>query len=874
MFCSALPPVLGRPIIKSYSVEKRVKRLFAILLTVLFAGCGGVPVYNLIISFPDEQAKAQTTTVEVLLIIPQAGSFCGALLEGTVSPGSPGYEVEQSLSLDYPSGTGTLHQVGSGRRLFYAFGRDQAQKKILHGCTDTAMSEASEIEIKLLWVCRPTNGGVETCDGVDNDCNGTRDDGDPVFLCPAVPRARAIACADGVCNYQCDKGWANPNSSWSDGCECQISRGGVEWCDGVDNDCDGQTDGSACTKCSQDADCQEPTECLDGRCTDSVCSYSQVPAGQPCDDGLFCTVDDACDSNGLCQGKDRTCPQPPPCQRSFCKESEQACITEPLEDGMPCPDDGLFCNGSESCSQGRCVSSGDPCPGPDGDENCAESCNEEAQDCSLPDPAASACNDGILCTLEDYCDGSGSCLSGNASDEQCPPGEFCLPGCSSSSSGCLRVDNFALSCAQSTGDLLLCRLDSGGIPGLAPCLQCQAELVEPILSWVDFEADNQPGTCSLEGWSIEQEPVCSRRSQVCPLQMNPLNPTCCVTPACPVRSEPLSGRTALEFGKTACSEESMRLYRLVDLRAFERAQFCLDIGHLGGASPYKYVQLQASPEEVFFCQRANASPALPANGLGRLCASVPARAFSSSTRLDVWLQTDIGSWIIDNLWLQAGYNNCQRTTREIFRESFDTCSGDLPTSWNGWTITANGTRPSCQTVACSPPNLLVQSGTISLERRLDTQELSQVWLCWNAAVASISSGNVFSVEFDDGTGWRTAYQVEGAIVAGQLLSCQRNCVDLSRLSQTAAGNPSLGLRFSATVLDGAFVLDDITVQGPDTCAAGNRLTLEPIVEDERNPGTYHVTVTNQARKNFSVLLECQLGQEGPRASTSFQFQVN
>lgn len=60
--------------------------------------------------------------------------------------------------------------------------------------------------------CTPTNGSVERCDGVDNDCDGTVDEGN--------------VCGGG----------------------CTTSNGGVETCDGRDNDCDGSVDeGSVCT---------------------------------------------------------------------------------------------------------------------------------------------------------------------------------------------------------------------------------------------------------------------------------------------------------------------------------------------------------------------------------------------------------------------------------------------------------------------------------------------------------------------------------------------------------------------------------------------------------------------------------------------------
>ncbi|MDP8255272.1 MAG: C25 family cysteine peptidase [Candidatus Alcyoniella australis] len=68
--------------------------------------------------------------------------------------------------------------------------------------------------------------------------------------------------------------------------------------------------------------------------------------GATCDDGEFCTVNDAC-SSGACSGSARDC------------------------------DDGEFCTGTESCDEdaNACVSAGDPC-----DET--EICVEESDECS------------------------------------------------------------------------------------------------------------------------------------------------------------------------------------------------------------------------------------------------------------------------------------------------------------------------------------------------------------------------------------------------------------------------------------------------------------------------------------------------------------
>jgi hypothetical protein len=59
----------------------------------------------------------------------------------------------------------------------------------------------------------------ETCNGLDDDCDGTEDDG---ATCPAVSHGTA-ACHDGACVVTgCDNGWENVNGNHGDGCETRV----------------------------------------------------------------------------------------------------------------------------------------------------------------------------------------------------------------------------------------------------------------------------------------------------------------------------------------------------------------------------------------------------------------------------------------------------------------------------------------------------------------------------------------------------------------------------------------------------------------------------------------------------------------------------
>jgi hypothetical protein len=102
--------------------------------------------------------------------------------------------------------------------------------------------------------CLKSNNGVEVCDGIDNDCNGIVDDNfdlqTNVENCGVCGHRCGFQNAVGACqNGQCVLDHCLPNfynldGDASNGCEygCLPSNGGVEVCDGLDNDCNGQID--------------------------------------------------------------------------------------------------------------------------------------------------------------------------------------------------------------------------------------------------------------------------------------------------------------------------------------------------------------------------------------------------------------------------------------------------------------------------------------------------------------------------------------------------------------------------------------------------------------------------------------------------------
>ena len=111
-------------------------------------------------------------------------------------------------------------------------------------------------------VCAGTAAKQETCNGVDDDCNGTTDDGwlnaqtlvyDKMnacgacgVVCPSAPPSTKVACAGAPipsCTTTCSPGWVDLNQNLEDGCECYF-QSSTDMPDGVDQNCDG-VDGDA-----------------------------------------------------------------------------------------------------------------------------------------------------------------------------------------------------------------------------------------------------------------------------------------------------------------------------------------------------------------------------------------------------------------------------------------------------------------------------------------------------------------------------------------------------------------------------------------------------------------------------------------------------
>jgi hypothetical protein len=211
---------------------------------------------------------------------------------------------------------------------------------------------------------------AETCDGLDNDCDGAVDNVDGGCACNVEGETRACGSNQSECTagtQTCTGG------QWG---ACMGKTGPVpELCDGLDNDCDGETDESLQVACgSAVGECRQGiSTCAAGAW--GACAGTTEPSAETCD-GLDNDCDGAVDeeltvvcgsSLGTCRTGLRTCyfgqwgacvgevaPSP-----EICDGQDNDCDGD-IDEGCACKDGETQLCGS---STGECVQGIQVCSG-------------------------------------------------------------------------------------------------------------------------------------------------------------------------------------------------------------------------------------------------------------------------------------------------------------------------------------------------------------------------------------------------------------------------------------------------------------------------------------------------------------------------------
>jgi hypothetical protein len=122
--------------------------------------------------------------------------------------------------------------------------------------------------------CNLEDGYPETCNGLDDDCSGTADDN---MISPSCPLQYGV-CSGSRMICGGTSGWL-PCGAASYGPHYEQTEAS---CDGLDNDCDGQTD--------EYANCDDGISCTIDQCIGANCTHT-IAAGK-------CLIDGVCYNSG------------------------------------------------------------------------------------------------------------------------------------------------------------------------------------------------------------------------------------------------------------------------------------------------------------------------------------------------------------------------------------------------------------------------------------------------------------------------------------------------------------------------------------------------------------------------------------------------
>jgi hypothetical protein len=248
----------------------------------------------------------------------------------------------------------------------------------------------------------------EICDGLDNNCNGATDEGNPGG------------------GFSCNTGLPGPCSQGSTQCQSgalicvQLIFPGAEVCNGVDDNCNGAVDDGS--------SCDDGLSCTTDICQNAAC-MNILQAG-------FCRIAGVCYANGTVRPGS-------PCQ--LCNTSVSTTNWSNATAGTVCA--AASCSGSTLTAASVCNGAGTCVTG--STTNCSPyTCNGAGTACLTSCTTSSQCGSGFYCNGTScvpkkangaVCSNAQECVSGNCVDGVC-----CNTVCSGSCVGCAVVGSIGI----------------------------------------------------------------------------------------------------------------------------------------------------------------------------------------------------------------------------------------------------------------------------------------------------------------------------------------------------------------------------------------------------------------------------------------------